>query len=172
MNNHEMNNHETPSLFHPTLRLIFGIVSSCVGMGMFLIGASPASFGVDRSPMLGTIQIVVLGIGLGLFSLGACLCLLWLWQKRQLSIGADFGWRLVATGYVVALWSAMADLWGFGTSEVSKTLCFGPWQERGVMFGEIMIGFGLLLMVPWKRSLLTSNKASENQHLQEGTKIE
>jgi len=138
-------------------------------MGLFLVGVSPAAFGVDRSPMLGTIQIAFLGIGLGVFSLGSCLSLLWLWKGKRLSISADFGWRLVATGYVVALWTGMADIWGFGTSEVSKTLCFGPWQERGVIFGEILIGIGLLLLVPWKKPDVLYSLNDKNSLVQEGT---
>ena len=163
-----MNNHQTNNTSRATLQVVLGIILSCLGMGLFLIGVSPAAFGVDRSPMLGTIQIAFLGVGLGLFSLGSCLSLLWLWKGRQLSISADFGWRLVATGYVVALWTGMADIWGFGTSEVSKTLCFGPWQERGVIFGEILIGVGLLLLVPWKKSSLSYSIMDENSILQKG----
>ena len=153
------------SLSYALLRLIIGILLSCLGAISFLLGASPSAFGVDRSPVLGVIQLVVLGLGLGMFCLGGCLCLSWLWQGKQISISADFGWRLVATGYVIALWSCMADIWGFGTSEVSKTLCFGPWQELGVFIGQIAIGIGLLLMVPWRKPHTKEKLLNKENHI-------
>jgi hypothetical protein len=67
------------------------------------------------------------------------------------SIGADFGQRLVATGYVIAVATAFADLLGFGTQPLPEIPCFGPWQERGVLLSELVIMVGFLLFIPWGR---------------------
>ncbi len=133
------------------LRLQIGLVLTVLGFVVFLIGAAPALIGQDRSPVMGFIQIAVLCLGLGVLCLGGTISLMWLWNGRQLSIAADFGWRLVWTGYIIAIWSAMADLWGFGTSSLPRELCFGPWQERGVLAGQFVIAAGFLLLIPWKR---------------------
>lgn len=138
--------------FQPWLQI--GLILTVIGFLMFWLGAAPGDFGQDRSPILGYNQVAVLSVGLGIFCLGGCLCLLWLWRGKQRSIAADFGWRLVCTGYIIAVWSAMADIWGFGTQPLPKTQCFGPWQERGVLAGQVIIALGYLLMIPWRKQTI------------------
>jgi hypothetical protein len=62
----------------------------------------------------------------------------------------DIGSRLVATGYVVAVFSGMADLYGLG-AQLPRTPYFGPWQVLGVQIGEAIIMVGFLLMIPYRR---------------------
>jgi hypothetical protein len=59
---------------------------------------------------------------------------------------ADFGLRVVATGYVIAIFTAMADVFGFGSHPLPGVPFFGPLQARGVILGEAIIAVGLIMM--------------------------
>ena len=56
--------------------------------------------------------------------------------------------RLIATGYVIAMASGMADIFGFGNQPWPEIPVFGRWQARGVLIGEIVIAVGFLLLLP------------------------
>ena len=115
------------------------------------MGAEPVLFGLDRSPVLGFVQIAVFLIGLAMICLGGYLTLNALWIGKQRTIAADFGLRLVSTGYVIAVFSGMADVFGFGNHPFPKVPYFGPWQAFGVMVGELIIVVGFLLLIPYPR---------------------
>jgi hypothetical protein len=38
-----------------------------------------------------------------------------------------------------------------GTQPLPGTPLFGPWQEFGVVVGELVIALGLLLLIPFRR---------------------
>jgi hypothetical protein len=129
-------------------RIRFGIGLSLAGLFVFVFGARPALFGLDRSPVVGFVQIVVFLVGLGIICIGGYVCLGSLWGKQTRSIKADFGLRLISTGFVLAAFSGMADVFGFGSHPLPGTPYFGPWQARGVEIGELVIGIGFLLLLP------------------------
>lgn len=133
-------------MFRTKSRLQIGLVLTILSFFIFWLGALPSSFGQDRNPIFGFNQILVVVLGLGLLCLGGCTCLNWLWNGREKSITADFGWRTAWTGYIIAIWSAMTDVLGFGT----KTQFFGPWQERGLLVGQLVMAAGFLMIIPWK----------------------
>jgi hypothetical protein len=133
------------------IRLRMGLVLTLIGLLVFILGAVPEVFELNRSPLIGFIQLAVLLVGLALICLGGYLSMATLWNGNEVSIGADFGQRLVATGYVIAVATAFADLLGFGTQPLPETPCFGPWQERGVLLSELVIMVGFLLFIPWGR---------------------
>jgi hypothetical protein len=122
---------------------------SLVGLFIFVFGARPALFGLDRSPVVGFVQIAVFLVGLAVICLGGYLTLNTLWRGKEVTIAADIGYRTVATGYVVAFASGMADVFGFGSQPFPSTPYFGQWQALGVMIGEIFIIIGFLLMIPY-----------------------
>lgn len=75
-----------------------------------------------------------------------------IWKHEERSIIADFGSRLIATGYVVTLFAGISDHIGIidpGSSE--KVIYFGPWEEAGFEIGLLVIILGLLMMVPYKK---------------------
>jgi hypothetical protein len=72
-----------------------------------------------------------------------------LWYNRPKAISTEIGARLVATGYVIALASGMADVFGLGTRPLPAVPFFGYWQSRGVLIGEIVIILGFLMMAPF-----------------------
>lgn len=128
-----------------------GLIISVVGFIVFLIGVKPDWLGLDRSPVIGFVQISVFTFGLGLLCLGGYIGLAGLWQDEEKSILADIGTRLIGTGYVIAVFSGMADIFGMGTQPIPEIPFFGPWQAVGVQVGQILIAIGLAMMIPYKR---------------------
>jgi hypothetical protein len=130
-------------------RIRIGLLITILGFLIFLLGVDPGIFGMDRSPVTGFVQIAVFLVGLALMCLGGYLGLNALWNGAQKTIAADIGLRLVSTGYVVAVASGMADIFGFGTQKLPLIPYFGPWQAIGVMVGEITIAIGFVLLIPF-----------------------
>jgi hypothetical protein len=141
-------NGESPSTVS-YIRVRFSLILVVLGLLIFIIGTKPDWFGWDGNPIVGFIQIVVFLVGLALICLGGYVGLSALWGKEQRSIIADIGLRLVATGYVIAVFAALADVFGMGTQAVPKTPYFGPWQAGGVLIGQFVIAIGFLMVVPY-----------------------
>ena len=132
------------------LRIRFSLISVSLGMLIFAIGAKPNWFGWERTPIVGFIQIIVFLVGLALICIGGFVGLSALWGKEQRSIIADIGLRLVATGYVISVFTGLADVFGMGTQAVPKTPYFGPWQAGGVLMGQFVIAIGFLMVIPYQ----------------------
>ena len=98
--------------------------------------------------LLVSFAIFLLLVGLAMICVGGFTSLNTLWEGLEKTIIADIGYRLVATGYVVAAASGMADVFGFGSQPFPAVPYFGQWQAFGVMAGQIIIIFGFVLMVP------------------------
>lgn len=130
------------------LLIRLGLSLLILGLLIFVLGADPALFGLDRSPVMGFVQISVFLVGLAFICLGGYITLSSLWNGTQRSIGADIGLRLVATGYVISVACGMADIFGFGSQSLPKIPYFGPLQATGVMIGEVVIAFGFSLLIP------------------------
>jgi hypothetical protein len=142
-------------------RIRVGLAVTIIGFLLFLLGARPSIFGLDRSPVIGFVQIAMFLIGLGMMCVGGYLSMRTLWRNQQLSIAADIGLRLVATGYVIAVFTGMADVFGFGSHPLPDVPYFGAWQARGVEIGEAIIAIGFLLMIPFaQKSTEKDNKSS------------
>ena len=133
------------------LRLRASLVITMIGLFVFTVGAKPNWFGWDRSPVVGFVQIAVFLIGLAIICSGGFFGLLSLWNGTPRTIVADIGLRLVGTGYVIAVFSGMADVFGMGSQPLPGVPYFGPWQATGVLIGQVIIGIGLLMMMPYKR---------------------
>jgi hypothetical protein len=123
-----------------------------VGLVVFLVGARPAIFDLDRSPVVGFVQISVFLIGLATISIGGYICLMAFWKNGDRSIPADIGIRLVTTGYLISVFCGMADVFGFGTQLRPRIPFFGPWQAAGVQIGEAIIAIGFLMLIPYQRT--------------------
>lgn len=136
---------------YPMRRIRIGLGVTLAGLMTFLLGARPSLFGLDRSPVIGFVQIAVFSIGLALICIGGYLCLASLWHASDKSIAADFGLRMVSTGYVICVFAAMADIFGFGSQTYPELAYFGPLQALGVEIGQAVIALGFLLLLPWGR---------------------
>ena len=131
------------------LRIRFSLIVVAVGLFIFVVGAKPGWFGVDLSPVVGFIQISVFLIGLAMICAGSYVGLSALWGKEQRSIIADIGLRLVSTGYVISVFTGMADVFGMGSQPLPLVPYFGPWQSVGVLIGQIIIAIGFLMLIPY-----------------------
>jgi hypothetical protein len=130
-------------------RVRLGLAVTLIGFMIFLLGARPSIFGLDRSPVIGFVQIAVFIVGLALICIGGFISLMALWKDQKPSIAADFGVRFVATGYLIAVFAGMADVFGFGSHILPIVPYFGEWQARGVQVGQAIISIGFLLLLPY-----------------------
>ncbi|MEI6289039.1 MAG: hypothetical protein WCP19_01275 [Chloroflexota bacterium] len=154
-----MDNQETPvteNSRNGIERVRIGLAISFIGFALLLVGAKPEIFGMDRSPTIGFAQVMFFLVGLAFLCLGGYIGIASLWAKQEKSISADIGIRLVSTGYVIALFSGMADVFGMSVQQTGKKPFFGPWQEAGMEVGLIIIAIGLLMTIPY--SYLRKNK--------------
>lgn len=134
----------------PVLRLRSGLAITLIGLFVFAVGAKPNWFGWDRSPVVGFVQIAVFLFGLGLICAGGYIGLLALWNGNPRTILADIGMRLVGTGFVISLFSGMADVFGMGSQPPPGVPYFGPWQATGVLIGQVLVALGFLMMMPYR----------------------
>ena len=131
-------------------KIRMGLLITIIGLLIFLLGVNPGMFKLDRSPVVGFVQIAVFLVGLAMICLGGYISLNALWNGSQKTIIADIGLRMVSTGYVIAVASGMADVFGFGTHNFPQIPYFGPLQAIGVMIGEIIISIGFAMLIPYK----------------------
>lgn len=133
-------------------RIRIGLSITLIGLLVFLVGARPSLFDLDRSPVVGFVQISVFLIGLATICIGGYICMLAFWRNGDRSIPADIGIRMVTTGYLISVFSGMADVFGFGSQLRPQVPYFGPWQAAGVQVGELVIAIGFLLLIPYQRA--------------------
>jgi len=132
------------------MRLNIGLGLTLGGFMIFLLGANPGLFGLDRSPVIGFVQTATFSIGLAMLCLGGFISFKTCQREDHTqSLAQDIGIRLVATGYLIALISGMADVFGFGTQAWPALPFFGPRQATGVVAGEFIIAVGFLLYLPF-----------------------
>jgi len=118
-----------------------------VGLLLFIIGINPNLIGMDRSPVVGFVQVGVWLFGLAMILFGAYAALRILRNKRALSLRAEIGERLIATGYVVAAAASLADFIGIGSHRIPD-LIFGPIQVIGLIVGIVTAFVGIILYWP------------------------
>jgi len=145
-------------------RIKLGLPLAIFGYLIFLLGARPSLFGLDRSPVVGFVQISVFLVGLAIISLGSYITLDALWPEGKKTIAAQIGSRLISTGYVICIFTSMADIFGLGSHPLPEVF-FGPLQARGMTLGIMTIAVGFLLMIRYKRS---KNHQEINNPLSEG----
>jgi hypothetical protein len=135
----------------PRARIRFGIITILVGFMIVLLGAKPELFGLDRSPVVGFVQIATMIVGVGIICLAGYIVVKALWRRTEPSIAADIGLRLVSTGYVITIFSGMADVFGFGSQTLPNVPFFGVWQARGMEIGLGIITIGFIMMFPYQK---------------------
>jgi hypothetical protein len=125
------------------------VAITLLGLFIFVIGAKPDWFGWDYSPVVGFVQIAVFLFGLAIICLGGYIGLLAMWWGYERTIVAEIGTRLVGTGYVIAVFAGLADIFGMGSQSFPQIPYFGPWQSSGVLIGQGIIALGFLLFIPF-----------------------
>jgi len=135
----------------PLTRIRFTLTLTILGFLAFLIGVEPSLFGLDNARTIGFAQIFTMLLGLGLVTWGAQLTLNLFWPRGEKTILADFGSRVVATGYVISVFTALADAFGLGTNPLPDVF-LGILQIRELMIGMVVIAIGLLMQVRWQKA--------------------
>lgn len=141
------NGKEKVPLLYPRQRIQVGLLSTFIGFLLVVLGAKPEFFGMDRSPVIGFMQTATFLFGLGVIGVSGYFCLMSFWPKGYTTITADFGIRLLATGWLIAIFSGMADVFGFGSHPLPGLVFFGKLQAMGVEIGEMVMGIGLVMMM-------------------------
>ncbi|NIM95495.1 MAG: hypothetical protein GTO18_17495 [Anaerolineales bacterium] len=121
-----------------------------VGFFLFVIGINPNLIGMDRSPVVGFVQVGVWLFGLALMLISAYAAIRIFRNGRPTSLRAEIGERLIATGYVFAAASSAADFIGIGSHSIPEVI-FGPIQVIGLTFGVVTSLIGIILYWPWPR---------------------
>lgn len=142
----------------PKGRMRIGLAMTVFGYLVFLLGARPSLFNLDRSRVIGFVQISVFLIGLGIIVMGSYITLNTFWYGTKKTIAADIGSRIMSTGYVICVFTAMADIFGLGSHRLPNVF-FGPLQARGVAIGMATIGLGLLMLIRFRHTDEKSKKS-------------
>jgi hypothetical protein len=132
-------------------RVRLGVIVTLAGLFVFILGAKPEWLGQDYTPVIGFAQICIFMVGLAIICVGGHIGLTGIWAGEEKSIAADIGLRLVATGYVIAIFSGLADVFGMSIKDNPRVPFFGPWQQTGIEIGMIVIAIGMLMIIPWRR---------------------
>lgn len=119
-----------------------------IGLLLFLIGIEPDLIGMNRSPVVGFVQIGVWLTGLALLLLGATMSVRVIRNGRPSSLRADIGLRLVATGYVIGAAASLADFISIGAHRMPD-IYFGPVQTLGLVVGIVTSVLGVVLYWPF-----------------------
>ncbi len=141
---------EETDLSYPKVSIRVGLGLAVLGYLFFLLGARPSLFGLDRSRVIGFVQISVFLVGLGMITLGSYLTLSAMWPTGKKTIAAEIGMRLISTGYVICVFTGMADIFGLGSHPLPNVF-FGPLQARGMSIGMATIAIGFLLLIRYRR---------------------
>jgi hypothetical protein len=144
-------NAASPQEIRASTRVHAALIITVLGFVVFVIGTKPEWLSLDRSPVVGFVQIAVFVIGLAIISIGGYLGLSALWGANERTITADIGQRLIATGYVIVVFAGMADVFGMGSQALPDVPFFGPVQALGVAIGEVVIAIGFIMLVPYHR---------------------
>lgn len=118
-----------------------------VGLLVFILGVAPDLIGMDRSPVIGFVQVGTWLTGLALLLLGAYLSVRVIRNGRETTLISDVGSRLIATGYVMAAAASLADFIGIGSHPL-PTIYFGPIQVIGLALGVLISLIGVILYWP------------------------
>ncbi|MEA2008896.1 MAG: hypothetical protein U9O54_07225 [Chloroflexota bacterium] len=138
-----------PKSQSPKNRIRAGLLITALGFLIFILGADPGLFNLNRSPAIGFVQSAVFSFGLAIMCIGGYISLnASCPDGHEKSLVEDVGLRLVATGYLVSFVSALADVFGLGAQSWPALPFLGPSQAAGVVAGEILIAIGFIMLIP------------------------
>ena len=133
-----------------------------IGLFIFMIGIYPNIIGMDRSPVVGFVQIGVWLLGLGILLLGSTMTVRVIRNGHPNLLRSEVGLRLIATGYVFAVAASFADFLGIG-SHALPGISYGPLQVTGLALGVLVSLFGVILYRPGKGRKASSEGQSSPQ---------
>jgi hypothetical protein len=138
-----------------------------IGLFIFIIGVEPDLIGMDRSPVVGFVQVGVWLTGLAFVLFGSYATVRVVRNHRPNSLRADIGMRLIATGYVVAAAASLADFIGIGAHQL-PFVHFGPLQVIGLVVGVLLSLLGVILYWPRREKRRTEGGLRRLLRLRKG----
>lgn len=133
-----------------------------LGLFIFIIGVRPSLIGMDRSPVVGFVQIGVWLTGLAILLIGAFATIRVVRNGMETSLRADIGIRLIATGYVIAAVASLADFIGVGAQRM-PLIAFGPVQVIGLAIGVLVSLSGVILYWPPRKEREAASPTEEDE---------
>jgi len=124
------------------------LVVDVIGLFIFLASVRPGVLGLYQRPGFGYLKISGLLLGLAMITLASYgAATLRRRAGRPPSLMQDVGARLMATGYVLAAFSSLADLLGLGSVRFPSPypMQFGLVRSLGLFLGVLIILIGLIL---------------------------
>ena len=125
------------------------VTLSLFGVGLILITLSLGAefFGLDLTPGFGMVQMFQLLLGITALTLSLFLFINARRQEKTLSLQADIGMRLAATGLVFAYVTGLSDLISIGThvEPQFERPFVGPLQLGGLVLAVLVVLVGLIL---------------------------
>jgi hypothetical protein len=125
-----------------------GIALGALGVVLTFMGLFPGVTGVEPTPGIGLVQLLLILIGLSLLIAGAFIYVKYtFYTYTPANLGQQIAMRLSMTGLLLAAMSSMADILGFGSNLRTETsdIFFGPWQAVGLIGGFLFASAGVLI---------------------------
>lgn len=125
-----------------------GIAIGTLGAILMMMGLFPGVTGLDPTPGLGILQLIVLMFGFVLFIAGALIYIKYtFYAYDSANLTQLIGTRLAMTGVLLAGLFSLADALGFGSHgrEFSDQNFLGPLQIVGIVASYAMACFGVLI---------------------------
>jgi hypothetical protein len=127
-----------------------GVAIGALGIVLALMGLFPGLTGVQPTPGIGIVQVMMLLTGYGMLLIGGIIyakSMFYLGQEPTLA--QQIGTRLALTGWIFAALSGFADLFNFGSHLRTDTsdIFFGQLQALGLIASFSVAAFGVLLYV-------------------------
>ncbi len=126
----------------------FGIAVGALGIVLTLMGLFPGVTGVEPTPGIGIVQILMAITGFSLLIGGAFIYVKYtFYEKQRATLAQQIGIRLSLTGLMLGAMVGLADILGFGSNVRTATtdIFFGPWQAVGLLGGFLMASIGVLV---------------------------
>lgn len=126
----------------------FGIAVSVLGAVLTFMGLFPGVTGVEPTPGIGIVQIMLILTGFGLLIAGAFVYVKYtFYADKPATLAQQIGLRLSMTGLMFGAMAGLADILGFGSNirSLSGDIYFGPWQAVGLLGGFLLASIGVLV---------------------------
>ncbi len=127
----------------------FGIAAALLGLVITFMGLFPGVVGLEQSPGVGVLQIMVILTGISIMMIGAYVFVQAnYYPGKKHNLAQQIAIRLSMTGMVLSTASGLVDILGFGSHQPGVTAqrpYLGPIQTIGIIGGFLIASFGVII---------------------------
>lgn len=141
-----------------------GIAIGTLGAILMMMGLFPGVTGLDPTPGLGILQLIVLLAGFVLFIAGALVYIKYtFYADKSANLTQLIGTRMAITGVLLAGLFSLADALGFGSHgrEYSNQNFLGPLQIVGIVVSYTMACVGVLVYALGGQNLYADHEMTD-----------